>query len=229
MQSAHAPHSKEDFIQPAESVEQLLDGQQFAVINGRHLLFRSKGGFEVAAIVPGEDYTVDDYMKLPEGAPFQLVAGKLLYMPSPKDLHQLAVLNISVSLAGFVKKHKLGVVRTAPFDVHLDRRNIYQPDVLFISNERRAILRDWVFGAPDLVVEILSPGTASLDRNRKKKQYGKYGVREYWLVSTERKTVEIFVSQDGKLISKSVLPENGRLTSPLFPGFELTVREILEE
>ncbi len=139
------------------------------------------------------------------------------------------VLNISMTLANYVKANKLGVVRTAPLDVHLDRRNIFQPDVLFISNDRREILRDWVYGAPDLVVEILSPGTASFDRSKKKRQYGKYGVREYWIVSTERRTIEVFVNQGNKMISQNVLSGRDKLSSPLLPGFELAVRQVFEE
>ena len=229
MQSSSAPQERQEFIRPAESVEQLLDGEPFVLINGKQLLFRSKDGFGVAAISPGADYTEEDYLRLPEGAPFQLVDGKLVYMPSPKDLHQLAVLNISLALAGFVKHHKLGIVRTAPLDVHLDRQNIYQPDILYISNERRDILRDWVFGAPDLVVEIMSAGTAALDRTKKKKQYGKYGVREYWLVSTDRRTVEVFENQDGKMRTTAFFSAGATLTTSLLPGFELAIQHIFEE
>src|SRR5439155_5763685 len=109
--------------------------------------------------------TASEYKQLPEGPPhFQLVDGELYMSPSPNFFHQEILGNLFALLHSFVRRHRLGKVIAAPSDVELTARDVYQPDIYFISNDRLEIVTEQgVEGAPDLVVEILSPGTARLD------------------------------------------------------------------
>lgn len=191
------------------------------------LLYRDKGGEYVLLTVKNKNtYTVEDYMKLPEGAPYELLNGKLTFMPSPKFRHQDASLNMLLLLGAFVKVHKLGIVAHVPLDVHLDKENIVQPDILFLSNGRMDRRKDYIYGAPDLMVEILSKGTKKKDTKTKLALYEKYGVLEYWLVDTDKRTVEVHVAEQGKFVKKSLLQEADSLKATGVPGFEVQIKEV---
>lgn len=85
------------------------------------------------------------------------------------DVHQEVIGEVFLSIAGYVKKHRLGKVRIAPYDVYLDAQNAFQPDIVFVSTERlHTIKRNGLHSAPDLIVEILSPATSKLDKQQKK-------------------------------------------------------------
>ena len=142
------------------NLSDLLNGRMYAMLGDRTIVFENeKGKYVIFTVDPDADYTKEDFMQLPEGAPFELLNGKLTYMPSPFDPHQNAAGNIYLALGLHVKQNKLGVVRFAPLDVHLDRKNIFQPDLLFVSKQRTNIIGKWVFGAPDLTIEIHSKST----------------------------------------------------------------------
>jgi Uma2 family endonuclease len=118
--------------------------------------------------------------------PRELVYGVLREPPSPFFSHQQVVLKIARLLADYVESAKLGVIGVAPLDVILDaeRSLIVQPDVFFVANERLSIIHNQVWGGPDLVVEVLSAGTALHDRTNKLGWFRQYGVRECWFVDT---------------------------------------------
>src|SRR5690625_3878682 len=139
------------------------------------------------------------YESLPEGTPVQLIKNKLIMSPSPLDIHQKILGLIFNRLFTFVEKHELGEVRVAPYDVHLDEQNIYQPDILFIAKENlHKIKENGLYGAPDLVIEILSPGTTEYDKKDKKEVYEQHGVKEYWIVDPETKRSEGFELKSGE-------------------------------
>ena len=118
--------------------------------------------------------------------------------PAPLDVHQLVLNDINVELAIFLRKKKLGIVRIAPYDVHFSRQNIFQPDLIFIVNEHLNLVKErGLFGAPDFVVEVLSPGTASKDLGEKKVVYEQYGVKELFIVEPASKQVKGFFLQNG--------------------------------
>ena len=212
-----------------DSFEDLLGGNTYAFLSENVLLFEDKdGGYVVFTIDPKATYTVEDYMELPEGAPFELLNGKLTYMPSPKDFHQAVSLNLATALHVFVRKNKLGIIREAPFDVHLSKKNIFQPDILFLSNDRKERRKDWIYGAPDLVVEIISKGREKIDRKTKFKQYEKHGVLEYWLIDLAEKTVEVYEPETGKFVLREKLTTGGTLASSVVAGFEIPISEIFE-
>ncbi len=207
--------------------EKKLEGREFALLDKNVLLYRDKAGEYVLLTIKSKStYTVDDYMKLPEGAPYELLNGKLTYTPSPKSPYQDASGNLFALLWFFVKRHKLGIVYHAPFDVHLDQENIVQPDILFLSNARMDRRKDFIYGAPDLMVEVLSPGTKKKDQKTKLTLYEKHGVLEYWLVDTDKRTIEVQVAKDGKFTKKALLHEGDTLVSEVVTGFEVGVGEV---
>ncbi|MBK8566043.1 MAG: Uma2 family endonuclease [Saprospiraceae bacterium] len=207
--------------------EKKLEGREFALLDKNVLLYRDKAGeYVLLTIKSKHTYTADDYMQLPEGAPYELLNGKLTYMPSPKDPHQDAVGNLFAALLYFVKANKLGIVRVAPLDVHLDKENIVQPDILFLSNTRLDRRKDFIYGAPDLMVEVLSTGTKKKDQKTKLTLYEKHGVLEYWLVDTDKRTIEVQVAKDGKFTKKALLHAGDTLVAEVVPGFEVGVGEV---
>jgi len=114
----------------------------------------------------------------------ELALGKVREPPAPFFSHQSLVLRIARTWSDHAELNRLGQVAVAPVDVVLDKERalILQPDVLFISTPRLSIIRDQVWGPPDLVAEVLSPGTEHRDRGEKLGWYRQYGVRECWLV-----------------------------------------------
>ncbi len=100
---------------------------------------------------------------------------------------------ISSELYSFVNEHDLGQVRTAPFDVFFNQKNAFQPDIIFIARDNLLHLQErGFFGAPNLVIEILSPASWRFDKEDKKDIYERCGVREYWMIDPSNKTAEGF-------------------------------------
>ena len=153
---------------------------------------------------PAIPFTYDDYRSLPESMSprYELLQGDLLMVPSRSYRHQRVSSNLYDALKAHVSSRALGQVLFAPFDVVLGEggaRVVVQPDLLFVAQERENILlEDGAHGPPDLVVEVLSPGTRERDLGYKATLYARYGVREYWLVDPDEKSVEVRVwAQDG--------------------------------
>lgn len=123
---------------------------------------------------------------LPEGTNIQLIENNLVISPTRITTHQLLLMEISSQLHVFCKKNKLGKVIIAPYNVYLDKRNAYQPDICFISTENLDhIKKNGLYGVPDLIIEILLPATAKYDKGEKKNIYERSGVKEYWIVDPE--------------------------------------------
>ncbi|MCU0349118.1 MAG: Uma2 family endonuclease, partial [Saprospiraceae bacterium] len=143
---------------------------------------------------------------------YELINGQLVGRVSPSIKHQGLVGNFLLALKSFVRQKNMGLVLSGPLDTVLDDGNAYHPDVLFVSKDRYHILdekEEVVIGAPDLVVEILSKGTAIYDRGDKKDIYEKYGVREYWLVDPKSKTVEVYSFEKERFKLKQYAEEIG--------------------
>jgi len=178
------------------------------------------------AITLTQTKTAADYARLGEGAPVQLIAGEFIMSPSPLIIHQRIAFHLARLLDDFVRAGGLGEVFVAPADVHLSEGDVYQPDVFFISNLReKQIESNGVYGAPDLVIEILSPSTAHYDLKDKKDAYEKFGVLEYWIVDPHDKSVEAFQSKNGKF-ETFFLGKQGKPQSSILPGFSVKVEEI---
>ncbi len=172
----------------------------------------------------------EDYCLLPnDGKRYEIINGELFATPSPLSLHQIVVANLHLELGQFVKAHNLGRVYVAPLDVVFSRFDVVEPDLLYISKERAAVLTERnVQGAPDLVVEILSETTAEIDRTTKLKLYARYGVQEYWIIDPSGPSAQIYRRQEEGLELVAKLAAADSLTSPLFPGFGLPLRKLVE-
>lgn len=126
---------------------------------------------------------------------YELLHGELVARSAPSPLHQRISRNIFRALDNFVIANNLGEVLYAPLDVFLDEYNATQPNVLFLSREKQHLVTpDGVQGAPDLVIEIISPSSMKRDRGDKMKLYERCGIGEYWLVDARTRSVEVYVN-----------------------------------
>ena len=173
-------------------------------------------------------FTYDDYAKLPDdGNRYEIIEGDLVMTPAPKTGHQRISRRLLVQLTLFVEKHQLGEVFDAPCDVVFSPENTVQPDIFFISTKQeKLITEDNIQGAPDLIIEILSPTTAYYDLVEKKEIYEKFGVKEYWIVDTKKKRIELHGLQEGKYQLLQKEEKSGEISSELLPGFEVDVKKI---
>ncbi len=167
---------------------------------------------------------------MPEGPPyFQLIEGDLYMSPSPNFFHQSIIGNLYHVLRSYLAKHPIGKAQIAPSDVELNDQNVFQPDLYYVANERRDILtRQGPVGAPDLVVEILSPRTLSLDLGAKRLVYARSGVKEMWALDPDDEKVEIFRFEQDVDRPTVTLKGKGSITSPLFPGLEIPLVQVFE-
>lgn len=165
--------------------------------------------------------TYKDYEQLPEGAPYQLINGELVMSPSPIFNHQKIVGYIYYKITEYLLKNNLGIAIISPMDVYLTEEDVYQPDIIFISNENKGIIKDRVHGVPDLVIEVLSPTTGYYDLVKKKKIYEQTGVKEYWIIDPEMKTVEVFENKNKEFQVFIKLEKEGKVKSKLLNGFEI--------
>jgi Uma2 family endonuclease len=170
-----------------------------------------------------ERITTDEYLSGPETISHrELVWGFVQEPPSALLTHQAVVMHVSTQMAMHVWDRKIGKVYGAPLDVILDhdRALVLQPDVMYVSNERRDILGKWIHGAPDIAVEVESPATRRYDRVSKLKWYRQYGVREYWLMDPEHWTVTI-INLEGARISRQVFDRADVIVSTVLPDFRV--------
>jgi Uma2 family endonuclease len=171
--------------------------------------------------------TIADYEALPEGAPYQLIDGDLIMNAAPHWFHQKALLKLSRKMADFVEKHDLGEVAFSPIDVYLTEADVYQPDLVFIAKARLGIIVDGrVKGAPDLVVEVLSPSTGYYDIAHKKSIYESSGVKEYWILDYQEEVVEVFENVNGEFKQLERRRKKGNVSSKILPGFSVSVESL---
>jgi Uma2 family endonuclease len=174
-----------------------------------------------------ENYTYEDYAKLPEGAPYQLMGGTLVMTPVSSTYHQIISMKLEVRLANFVIEKDLGIILNAPIDVYFEETETYQPDIIFISKDKLHIIEPQrINGAPDIVIEILSPSTAYYDLRKKLKIYEKHGVREYWIVDPESKSVEVHENKESKFRIVQEVEGEGKVKSSVLEGFEVELKDI---
>ncbi|GAA3988751.1 Uma2 family endonuclease [Mucilaginibacter dorajii] len=170
-------------------------------------------------------YTVDDYLLLEEGAPFQLINYDLIMSPSPLPIHQQVVYNLSEIIVLYtIQQGRKGQWLYSPMDVKFDEGNVLQPDILYITEERKAdLIKNRIEGAPDLIIEILSPSNAYYDLRQKKDIYEKYGVKEYIIIDPIQQNADLYLLKDGAYYLHQKAQTGEVLTSLLLPGFELEV------
>jgi Uma2 family endonuclease len=172
-------------------------------------------------------YTVEDYMKLDDGKRYELIGGELIVVPSPRPRHQKIANRFFAALDRFVIMNNLGEVN-GDVDVHLGDM-VVAPDVFFIAKDRLDIIGElYIQGAPDLVVEVLSPSTAVHDKKRKSQIYFKHGVKEYWMVDPDLQLVEVLIAGEKEWRWAAVFDQKDVLTTALLPGLEISLGEVFK-
>ena len=171
--------------------------------------------------------TYKDYCATPDDERCELLNGNLMMVPAPNRKHQQVLSRLHLKLGNFAEEHGLGEVYVAPFDVVLSDTDVVQPDLLFISRAREHTLTDEnVRGAPDLVIEILSPSTADRDLGYKHELYGRHGVLEYWVVDPMGETVSVHRQRDGRLELAETFGRRDTLQTALLEGLQLKLDDI---
>jgi Uma2 family endonuclease len=171
-------------------------------------------------------YRVADYHALPDEPRVELVYGRFYLMTSPVVRHQTVAFELARALRGATRSIG-GRVLIAPMDVRLADHSVVQPDLLLVMPERKAIIQERIEGAPDLLVEVLSPSTARFDRGEKLRLYAESDVREYWLVDPVSRSIEFLVQREGRWLV--ALAEDGRYESEAIEGLALDLEALWAE
>ncbi len=172
--------------------------------------------------------TYDDYRHLPDdGNQYQIIGGELYMTPAPSTAHQRISRNLFRCIDEFVSKHSLGEVLYAPVDVILTMTDVVQPDIVFVAKKRLNIItKKNIVEAPDLVVEVLSEHTKSIDRSAKKDLYERAGVKEYWLADPDKKRIEILILENQKFGNPVLLKSGEALQHSILKGIRINMNEV---
>jgi Uma2 family endonuclease len=172
-------------------------------------------------------FTYEDYLLLPEDRRYEIIDGDLFMTPAPGTPHQRLIGRLYSYLDDHVRSRKLGEVLMAPCDVVLSPTDVVQPDLLFVTAGRSAIVGEkFISAAPDLVVEVLSPSTEDRDRTVKTKLYARFGVRELWIADPETKRIEVLTNSGDGFRQEAVFGLGTVLRSTLLPGLEIPIAEV---
>ncbi|MFN0035044.1 MAG: Uma2 family endonuclease [Saprospiraceae bacterium] len=170
-------------------------------------------------------------LDIPEGDTgiYELLNGEIVRRSSPNTPHQRTSLKLTRQLDRYNEEKNLGELFYAPYDVYLDENNAgIQPDILFVSHERNFVIREnnGIVGAPDLIIEILSKGTAGKDRGDKKDIYEQFAVREYWIVDPQARSIEVYRMENNRYRLLSFASEEGIVTSLVLSDLELDLSKV---
>jgi Uma2 family endonuclease len=175
-------------------------------------------------------YTHADLLAIPaDNKRREILDGELLVSPSPLFFHQLIVHRFLTAFDRYLDRNPIGEILLSPLDVIFGESDVLEPDLIFVLSEHRHILQDWVRGVPDLVIEVLSPGSASMDRGPKLKACARFGVPEYWIVDPDAFTVETYGQSSTGYELVAAFGERDSVTSRLLPGFVLPVASIFAQ
>ena len=174
-----------------------------------------------------ERLTYDDYMQTSDDERFELIDGELILVPGPNMPHQGNQSKLGWRMAAFAERRGLGAVFFSDTDVVLSDTEVVKPDLLFTSKERQNIITyENIQGAPDLVVEILSPSTSRRDWNEKRELYAEHGVREYLVMDPSNKIVWRLELTDGSLEIEQTYYEGDTIESSVLEGFSVAVNDV---
>ena len=169
-------------------------------------------------------------LELPDSAAyyFELLNGILVRRNAPSGEHQHIQSELLEKFFAFVSLKKLGKIYSSPTAVVFSENDVPQPDIVFLKKENMDKFDpEWgIKGAPDLIVEIVSPSSYKYDRSDKKELYQKHGVKEYWIVDPNYKSIEIFVLQSKQYELHAFAVEGEKITSTVLEGFELVLKNI---
>jgi len=171
--------------------------------------------------------TYQDYLSMDGDERYELIDGELIMVGAPNEAHQTASVFLVSRMFMFADDRDLGKVLHAPYDVVLSDTDVVQPDILFVSNERAHIRTPAnIRGAPDLVVEILSPSSTSRDWREKFELYSKHGVKEYWVVDPANRVVWLALRRGGALEIAGTYGIGDTVSSTVLAGFSVKVDDI---
>lgn len=174
--------------------------------------------------------TIEEYYATPETVwPTELAYGVMHVREAPAARHQSAVLQLVVALDAHVRERHIGQAWVAPLDVVLDEKRalVVQPDVMFISNARASIVNTRIVGAPDLVIEVLSPNPRVGTTAEHLRWFAEYGVRECWLVHQDHERVSVIEFEDCRARPPRIHGAHEPIRSRVLPDFGLSLHEIL--
>ncbi|MBA3450276.1 MAG: Uma2 family endonuclease [Chloroflexia bacterium] len=176
--------------------------------------------------------TYDDLESIPqdrEGDRHELIDGELVVTPAPIPIHQFISINFEFGLVQHVRANNLGKVAHAPIDIRLTPENVLNPDIIFIARDRLHVVGPKTVDAPpDLVVEILSPGTRRRDLTVKRDLYAQFGVQEYWIVDPAARSVEV-LERVGNSFTPVPLLDDNTIQSRVLPELGLTLETVFED
>ena len=172
--------------------------------------------------------TYEDYVLLPnDGNRYEILKGELAVTPAPSTRHQIASANVFKLLTRYIDEKSLGILLYAPVDLILESTSVLQPDLLFVAKARQNIITDRaVEGAPDLVIEILSPATSRTDRITKAQIYARHEVPAYWIVAPEQETVEVYLLSVDGYKQAATLQGETPVSAPPFAELKIAAKDI---
>ena len=176
--------------------------------------------------------STEDYLRTPATVlPTEVIYGALRVADAPSVRHQEALGAFYLALAPHVRERRLGRVLVAPLDVIFDwdRTLILQPDLIFVSHERWRVRRDKIVGAPDMVLEVLSPNPRIGTLDERLVWFAQYGVREIWLFHQFEDRFEILRTQDGQVVNRLSFGYTQPLRSDVFPQLRVALGDILRD
>lgn len=183
----------------------------------------------------GTKYTYQDYVTWSDDERWEIIDGEAYNMtPAPSTLHQRISRELLRQFANYLIE-KTCEVFAAPYDVIIDgdkenSQNIVQPDLLVVCDKKKLESGKYCLGAPDLIIEILSPSTAKKDLLTKRKLYEKFGVKEYWIADPENKDITVFILQkDDKYSEPRIYPTEEKVTPSLFPDLHINQQLVYRE
>src|SRR5260370_10364134 len=174
---------------------------------------------------PQGTWTYNDYAALPDdGYRYEIVNGVLVMTPAPSPEHQAISVRIAYYLFPHIDLMGIGKLFTAPIDVELGPKNVFQPDLVVVLNAHLdRVAEKKIIGAPDLVVEVASPSTAAYDRLTKYEKYAHAGIREYWMVKPKSRSVELVLLQGSEYRSLRIFRGEHALPSRIVPNLSVSV------
>lgn len=151
-------------------------------------------------VTVGNSTTIDFY-SLPENTYAELIYGEIVMLATPSTQHQLIIANLVTDISNYIRnKNGNCKVFPSPFSVELDNKNVFEPDISVICDPSK-LNEKGCKGAPDFVIEIVSPSTASHDYVRKLNAYLDCGVKEYWIIDPRRKKVYVYLFKDSPILA----------------------------
>ena len=181
------------------------------------------------AVTEKKRWTYEDYLRIEDDNRYEIYRGELIMVAAPSSWHQRFSRNLEFLMWSYVKEKGLGEVFYAPIDVILAEDEVYQPDIVFVSKGRADIVKErGIFGAPDLVVEIISPSTALYDTMDKREVYENHGIAEFWVVNPDERAIEIFVLKENVYKRHSYARKEGQVASAVIEGLTVNLKDVFE-